>query len=226
VLPNHNHFTLLHTRKNPVTNSLPLETIEVEIAVLPQRDPETDAILPTGGVGGGVYFGPASRRLRGRFSVSMLSTADPSERLKVLMNRVNEIPGEIVYIDLAKKQWGIRDPLHKPKEDSVNAKKVAAIRKTTKEAFGQEGEVKTSPTTAVPLKSEDDVKNILYWVRRLIDERLAEFTPTSGKMPLMEAIEKLPGRRIVGYGTSVIDEASVQHKAKFDLYVPATSGKG
>lgn len=216
-------FQVAHERENPV--SVAKTKYVIEVAVLPRTDANGD---PVGrpGESGDVYFGEAGRTLRGRLDPTTYGRLDTSEELRSLFSRVGVVPGEMIWADLQKGLWGTLDPLHEPADGSPYARKLDKLNRSMKEHFTGGHDLKFEPPAKMTMSSDDDKKNVLYWMRRLVDSKRALVVDGSPELPPMNEILAMPGRRKVGYGPIPTDQETRDARSAYDNYVPATSSGG
>ena len=138
-----------------------------------------------------VIFNPTGSRVRGRWDFAKNAHRDKSEVLKALAYEVPQIPGKVIAIDTDEKKGRIFDPL------STGAG--AAILAKVNEIFKNHGTVleegRAHPAEDYAL-TIDSTKDWLYWMRRLVDSKLAEHTSGSVELPTLDEIKAMPGRRL------------------------------
>jgi len=171
--------------------------IEVSIAL----DREQNGRPANAGACGKYMFPPAGRALRARFDPAAFTSFDTSERFRRFMNVTGILPGELIWIDLSKNEWGIEDPLSKPKEGSSLERRVERLQEFMKAEYTGGHYVKFGRTTVSKLNSQDDAKNVLYWMVRALMAGYAVVPPGEPKMPSLEDVQAMPGKRKVNYGS-------------------------
>jgi hypothetical protein len=175
--------------------------IEVCIA----NDREQNGRPANAGVCGNYMFPPAGRALRSRFDPACFASFDTGERLRRFMNVAGILPGEHIWIDLNKGEWGTFDPLSKPKEGSSLERRVERVQEFMKSEYTGGHYVKFARSVTSKLKSPDDTKNILYWMVRALMAGYAVVPSGEESLPSLEAVKAMPGRRKVSYGTGTRD---------------------
>lgn len=138
-----------------------------------------------------VIFNPTGTRVRGRWDFAQNAHRDKAEVMKALAYEVPQIPGKIIALDTDERKGRIFDPL------STGAG--AAILAKVNEIFKGHGTVmeegRAHPSEDSTL-TVDSVKDWLYWMRRLVDAKLAVIVPGSLDLPALDDIRAMPGRRL------------------------------
>lgn len=172
------------------------------------------------GVCGSLAFGPAARTLRGRFESSLFATFETSENLRMLMSEVGDIPGEVIWCDLAKGEWGTYDPMEIADPKSPDGRKRETLRKIMKDRFTGVNDISFREAWTGKLKTADDAKNILYWMARAVASGHAVNVNGKPTMPSLDDVRAMPGRRRVNYGMSTSDKETVKILDSYSDYVP------
>lgn len=196
-------------------------TYIVEASQIHERD-ENDP-QSRGGRNSNWWFGPASRALRGRWHFGTVADKGLGEWSTGLSRVCREIPGECVYVDLAKKEWGIFDPMTETEDGQRRAEKIKAYYKANP-LMGAEPSFKRR--VSFPITSPDQIKDLLYWMRRGLDSKCCVVPPGAPKLPSMNEIIALPGKRVVSHGSMTTDKESREYLEQFAYAVPIPAGSG
>jgi len=181
-----------------------------------------------GACGGSLYFQPSGRKLRSRWTPAEFATFDCNENMKALMLKVGKIPGEIVWCDLTKGNscdWGTIDPLNNHKPGSQEEKTATKLKEVMQSHFGHNSGTKFRNPVTLKLATADDEKNVLYWMARALKSGVAVEVDGSPKLPTMEEIKKMPGRRSVHFGAGSADPETKEILSRYDDFVSVATGK-
>lgn len=163
------------------------------------------------------WFAPASRPLRGRWHFGVVADKGLGEFMQGLARVCREIPGECVFIDLAKGEWGTFDPMVETEDGRKKADRIKAFYKVNP-LMGADPQFRKRYVT--PARNPDIIKNVLYWMRRGVDSKCAVIPAGAPQLPKMSEIIALPGRRVVSPGTSVGDKETREYLEQFAFDVP------
>jgi hypothetical protein len=190
-------------------------TYVIEASRIHERDEENPRSRQ--GNNGNWWFAPASRMLRGKWHFGLVADKGLGDFMTGLSRICREIPGECVFIDLVKGEWGTFDPMNETEDGKRKAARIVAYYKANP-MMGSEPQFRRRHT--MPATSPDVIKNVLYWMRRGVDAKYAVVTPGSPKLPSMAEIIALPGRRVVSPGSAVADKETKEHLEQFSHAVP------
>lgn len=132
-----------------------------------------------------VMFPPLGQRiLRGRWRMSNNRGQNPDEDFV----EMPDLPGMMIAVDETSREAVIRvfDPLGLEKNKTVLEKAKRIVKSKFNVRCGPDRNFKVATPPA------DQLKNFLYWCRRLVDNGTAEVV--QGDIPSMEAITARPGR--------------------------------
>lgn len=121
--------------------------------------------------------------LRGRFAMAAMKGKVPDDRFA----NCPDIPGMYVTVDWERRTVKITDPLSLKKNAARYQEIAAAVANT---GFNRPAPQPEREFTAL---NEDALKTYTYWVRRWLDARQC-VEVEGGRVPSMDAIDKLPGR--------------------------------
>ena len=143
-----------------------------------------------------VAFPPVGKVLRGAWYSHVVAMKDKAAPLKEL-SQIPEIPGMIVAIDTTPDSTGrckgaILDGLTSPQGKAIQPRLEEIFKRNT----AQLG------TNYAPAEREeyelyeDDVKNWMYWMRRLSDLGFAKKYGNDPELPTLDEIRQMPGKRL------------------------------
>lgn len=196
----------------------------IEINVQPNETADPDEMDSSVGVCGYHHFAPAGRNLRSRVDSRHLLKHDISLELKAFFERVRVIPGECVWVDLTKGEWGTYDPLYKPEEGTPLQRQSEKIIDLMAEFFTGGQRVKFIKPVTNQLAGPSDAKNILYWMARAAKAKYASVPTGEPALPSIDSIKAMPGKRRVDYGTSTSDPQTKEILSQYEHEVPVGAG--
>jgi hypothetical protein len=139
-----------------------------------------------------VRFAPTGETLRGRWDQAVTAHRDKGDAMKAIAATASVIPGRVIVVETDKLRAKIIDPLAQPAGKPL-LEKLNAVFKAHSEVFG--GEVKPHPDQDHTLTA-DTLKDWLYWMRRLVDSKLAVIADGYKALPTLDEIRQMPGRRV------------------------------
>lgn len=139
-----------------------------------------------------VLFPPLGAVIRGRWDQAKTAHLDKGEAMRALALVAHTIPGRMIAVDTDKMLGKVVDPLGHESNKGL-LEKLNAVFKAHSLVFG--GGVKPYEDQTVSL-TVDTVKDWLYWMRRLVDNGMAQEVGAGYKsLPPLEDIRKMPGKR-------------------------------
>lgn len=167
----------------------------------------------------GVIFGPLGVRLRGRWDSAKVAKFQHSESssLGALYERVPVIPGMFVWIDLDKKAAGAFDPLEK----TDNGRK---LMDSIRNHYQKNESTVVRPADEIQIENmnPDQIKDFLYWMRRILDDQKAVVVIGSSELPSLDAIKKMPGKRTLNHGWPAVDKDTRAIEEQYEFAVPVS----
>ena len=136
-------------------------------------------------------FSPAGCIVRGRWHVSNVSSREQSIAMRAL-NKVVEIPGQIITLDVRNRTGEITDPLL-TKEGALKFKEMNKIFEEFQEAHG--GKKSLEENKIFKDLTIDEMKTWLHHMRQIIDNNMGEKVSGSHDLPSLDKIAKMPGKR-------------------------------
>ncbi len=142
-----------------------------------------------------VAFPPVGKVLRGAWYSHVVAMKDKAAPMKEL-SQIPEIPGMIVAIDTSKDSEGrskgaILDGLTSPKGKAVQERLAEIFQRNTAQLGSN-----YAPSEREEYELYDDeVKDWMYWMRRLVDLGLAEKYGNDPDLPTLDEIRGMAGKR-------------------------------
>lgn len=137
------------------------------------------------------YFTPANTLVRGRWHVANVSTREQSVAMRAL-NRVTEIPGQRIELDVNQRTGKITDPL---RDDPDGKEKFKVLNEIFDEHQEAHGGPKDLPAEKVYKNlSVDEIKTWLHHMRQILDNKMA-MSIGNRNLPKIETIASMPGKR-------------------------------
>lgn len=192
---------------------------EIEVGSVAEPTGEKDP----GGNCGSYFFPPMNTVMRGRATASIYSSHDMSERMRSFFRKFRVIPGMRIWVDFRAADsskgiiatYGAYDGLDDKAYDNDRKR----ILRFISQEFEGGNEVETAKSTEGHLTTSDKAKDFLYWMRRAVDAGYAFVPDAKSNLPAMEAIKKMPGRRMVPGYNNTSDKETRQILSEYDHYV-------
>lgn len=180
-----------------------------------------------------LFFYPLHRVVRSRLMSSVYTAYDISERMRSFFRKFREVPGESVWVDFsrAKSSQGVLAVMGSVDLLSVHPQRDEIVRfyKDNFMSLGggsAAGEITFPKTTEREIKKHDELKDLLYWMRRAVDDGKAVVCPKSSSLPTMDKIIAMPGRRSVPGMANTVDKETREILSEYDFYVDPATVKG
>jgi hypothetical protein len=142
-----------------------------------------------------VIFSPTRTKVRGRWDNAKTMHRDRGEAMKKLAMAAPSIPGKCILLDTDKMVGEIFDPLKDTREGQVALQAIKQVFKEYSTEFGT-ATPEGHPRETYPKLTPDDVKTWAFYMRNLLDTKMAEVVAGSAKLPTIDEIRKWPGRRL------------------------------
>lgn len=162
---------------------------------------------------GRLKFMPLARTVRGRWSATNIIGLDPNEDFKRIAS-IGEIPGEIIWIDLEKREAGTADQLALPANKGLWKTLVDFNKRVNKKDI----EFK-APSVSMDM-DHNQIKDFLYWMARAVKAGHAQTVPGTPELPSLEDIKKMPGKRQLNHGYETWDQETLDRQKRFEYDVP------
>lgn len=168
-----------------------------------------------------LQFRPAEQKLRGEWNCGRAARFDGGKQIRMLAHEVGDIPGERVFVDLGRKEWGYYDPLNYTDQSPAER----ATRDAAKRFIQRNPDLVDSAEVGFrdPITrsecDEDTLKDVLYWMRLAFDSNAVKLVPGSADLPSLRVIQEMPGKRSL-HGELLVDRESNEAISAFLHSVP------
>ena len=171
-----------------------------------------------------LVFRPCDQKLRGEWNCGRAAKYDAGAQIRKLAHEVGDIPGERVWVDTDRMSWGYYDPLNYPEMSAEESRIKTAVKRyalKNTELFSGGGEVDfRSPVTRENC-DENEIKDVMYWLRLALDDKAVKPVPGTQPLPSLKEIQQMPGRRDL-HGDPLVDKESIEAIQRFLHDVPVT----
>lgn len=141
-----------------------------------------------------VLFTPTGETIRGRWDFRNTAHRDLGEALKHVFIAAPIIPGMILRIDTDARSAKRIDPLKETEEGKAILAKINAVFLMYKQVFG--GPKEAHETVEYNELTTDQIKEWVFYIRSLLDNKMATLIPGSDTPPTLLQIRKeWPGKR-------------------------------
>lgn len=168
-------------------------------------------------------FGPLGVVLRGRWDHSRAARFPLSETAQLggLFEAAPVIPGQHIYVDLDKSVAGAFDPL---RVTESGRRMWAKIESHFRKVEGRT--LQPADTIELTNLGPDQIKDFLYWMVRTVEDNKAEVVDSSARLPSLEEVKQMPGRRTLNHGFTSHDPETRRYEEQFEYAVPVPSSGG
>jgi len=169
-------------------------------------------------------FGPLGHvHIRGRWDFTKVAGLFSHDSMKALNQITSIIPGEYLAVDVKSRTCRLYDPMRETEKGRELWKKLSPIIEQYAGHFSCGTDLREP--VVIPDCNEDTLKTWLYYMRRAVDAGLAKVVGNN-RLPELDEIKALPGRREVGFfANTQYENEEDREKARWKDVVPLKSGK-